>query len=160
MTSYRPGVRGYLAFVRFPEILAELRTGYDLDRIAAARSLLRRLRPSARLRQSEIEREHWRREALGEAEPPPAPPRPRRFRRAAPSRLVPEEWPPTIRDHREPGDPPWTAAELLDDLPRACEVCGCTDEEACTAGRGPCWWVRPGLCSACAAVVEPSRADG
>lgn len=24
---------------------------------------------------------------------------------------------PALRDHREPGDPPWTAAELLDGLP-------------------------------------------
>jgi hypothetical protein len=31
--------------------------------------------------------------------------------------------PPPLRDHREPGDPPWTAAELLDGLP--------ADEGAC-----------------------------
>jgi len=36
---------------------------------------------------------------------------------------------------------------------RACRVCGCTDDdcEACIRKTGaPCWWVQPGLCSACA----------
>jgi hypothetical protein len=28
-----------------------------------------------------------------------------------------------------------------------CTSCGCTDSRACLGG---CWWVAPGLCSACA----------
>lgn len=31
-----------------------------------------------------------------------------------------------------------------------CRVCGCTDEAACPTPIGPCYWVRPDLCSACA----------
>lgn len=63
MTGYRPGIRGWWQFLRLQEVRAELSTRYDLDRAAAVRTLLRRLRPSARLRQSEIEREHWKRRA-------------------------------------------------------------------------------------------------
>lgn len=33
-----------------------------------------------------------------------------------------------------------------------CEVCGCTDSNACMTPSGPCHWVRPGLCSGCAGV--------
>lgn len=29
----------------------------------------------------------------------------------------------------------------------ACEKCGCTDDNACQGG---CFWIQPGLCSACA----------
>lgn len=32
----------------------------------------------------------------------------------------------------------------------ACRRCGCTDEEACAGG---CFWVEPGLCSACAVTL-------
>lgn len=35
-----------------------------------------------------------------------------------------------------------------------CEVCGCTEDRACLTTAGPCHWVRPGLCSACAGVDE------
>lgn len=39
-----------------------------------------------------------------------------------------------------------------DDAPgMRCEGCGCTDEFSC--GTDGCYWVQPGLCSACA--VEP-----
>ena len=31
-----------------------------------------------------------------------------------------------------------------------CRVCGCTDERACVTPAGPCHWVEPDLCSACA----------
>lgn len=33
-----------------------------------------------------------------------------------------------------------------------CRVCGCTDERACEDANigGPCYWVEPNLCSACA----------
>ncbi len=31
-----------------------------------------------------------------------------------------------------------------------CRVCGCIDEEACETPSGPCSWVEPDLCSACA----------
>jgi hypothetical protein len=30
----------------------------------------------------------------------------------------------------------------------ACRVCGCSESKACP---GNCWWVEPGLCSACRA---------
>lgn len=59
MSIYRPGLRGYLAFVRLPEIVSEMRTGYAPDRTAALRALVRRLRPSARLRQAQTERAYW-----------------------------------------------------------------------------------------------------
>ena len=35
-----------------------------------------------------------------------------------------------------------------------CKICGCTDEEACMTDEGPCSWVIPGLCSACAVVFH------
>lgn len=59
MNGYEPGLRGYLSFIRFAELAAECRTGYPSDRRAAIRQLVRRLRPSARLRQAEIERAYW-----------------------------------------------------------------------------------------------------
>lgn len=33
----------------------------------------------------------------------------------------------------------------------ACQVCGCTDEMACINEETgePCYWVAPGICSAC-----------
>ena len=31
-----------------------------------------------------------------------------------------------------------------------CRVCGCSDFEACQTPTGPCHWVEPDLCSACA----------
>jgi hypothetical protein len=31
-----------------------------------------------------------------------------------------------------------------------CRVCGCTDEHGCETDDGPCSWVEPDLCSACA----------
>jgi len=37
-----------------------------------------------------------------------------------------------------------------------CEICGCTEEEACPGG---CWWVAPGLCSACAEVAQLSNSN-
>jgi len=38
---------------------------------------------------------------------------------------------------------------LLDD--ETCRVCGCTHYEACVDDVGePCYWIEPGLCSACA----------
>lgn len=35
---------------------------------------------------------------------------------------------------------------VIDEPPRACRVCGCTDDEACWP---PCHWVDTDLCSAC-----------
>ncbi len=32
-----------------------------------------------------------------------------------------------------------------------CRVCGCTNDRACVTPDGPCYWVEPDLCSACAA---------
>src|SRR5690349_5772136 len=37
---------------------------------------------------------------------------------------------------------------------QTCRVCGCTEDKACLTTAGPCWWVEPGLCSACAARHE------
>lgn len=40
---------------------------------------------------------------------------------------------------------------ITDGPPRACRVCGCTDDRACVdAATGPCHWVAADLCSACA----------
>lgn len=62
---YRPGIRGWWAFIRWEEILLETHNGNPAEAIR----LLRRLRPSARLRQSNQEREYWRDQALtGETE--------------------------------------------------------------------------------------------
>lgn len=33
-----------------------------------------------------------------------------------------------------------------------CRHCGCTDDRACMTEEGPCAWVEPGLCSACALI--------
>lgn len=30
-----------------------------------------------------------------------------------------------------------------------CRVCGCSENDACETGEGPCSWVEPDLCSAC-----------
>lgn len=35
-----------------------------------------------------------------------------------------------------------------------CRVCGCTDSRACVTADGPCYWVEPGLCSACVDLEE------
>ena len=35
--------------------------------------------------------------------------------------------------------------------PRKCRVCGCTETTPCMTNSGPCYWVEPDLCSACAA---------
>jgi len=35
-----------------------------------------------------------------------------------------------------------------------CRVCGCTDHVGCGDG---CWWVEPGLCSACAPSRDPAH---
>ena len=44
--------------------------------------------------------------------------------------------------------------ELLP-LPAACRECGCTELNACEGG---CWWVEPGLCSACAPAKSRNHA--
>jgi len=36
--------------------------------------------------------------------------------------------------------------------PQTCRICGCTDEIACETPDGPCHWVEPDLCSACAGL--------
>ncbi len=33
--------------------------------------------------------------------------------------------------------------------PMVCRSCGCHDGRACVTSAGPCYWVEPGLCSAC-----------
>ncbi len=38
--------------------------------------------------------------------------------------------------------------------PRACRLCGCTDDRACMTEAGPCWWVEADLCSACTPEEE------
>lgn len=67
MTGYRPGIRGWWQFLNLPELAAEVRAdGFQRGSrtiLIVAGMLRRRLRPSARLRQSEIEREHWKRRA-------------------------------------------------------------------------------------------------
>lgn len=38
-----------------------------------------------------------------------------------------------------------------------CSECGCTENNACfDEDRGPCWWIRPGLCSHCCGPTLPS----
>lgn len=63
---YRPGLAGYLAYLRLPELLAECRTGHAPDRAAALRQLLVRARPGARLRQADTERGYWMAGALAD----------------------------------------------------------------------------------------------
>lgn len=36
-----------------------------------------------------------------------------------------------------------------------CRVCGCTEINACPGAFGGCYWVEPGLCSACAPDDHP-----
>src|SRR6478752_691302 len=62
MASYRPGIRGYFAFLRLPDLLR------DGDGIQWAQ-LLRRVRPSARLRQAEQERAWWAQQIKGVEHP-------------------------------------------------------------------------------------------
>ncbi len=39
--------------------------------------------------------------------------------------------------------------------PPPCRICGCTPERACRMpDGGGCWWVAPGLCSACAPAED------
>ena len=33
--------------------------------------------------------------------------------------------------------------------PRACRVCGCTDDDACVTAAGACAWAEADLCTAC-----------
>lgn len=45
------------------------------------------------------------------------------------------------------------ARAVLIEIGAMCRVCGCTDDDCsgCVERTGqPCWWVEPGLCSACA----------
>lgn len=43
------------------------------------------------------------------------------------------------------------ADHSTDPLPRACRVCGCTDELACIHADGvPCYWADDDICSVCA----------
>lgn len=37
---------------------------------------------------------------------------------------------------------------------RACRVCGCTDDSACTVLDVPCCWIEADLCSACATLAQ------
>ncbi len=40
-------------------------------------------------------------------------------------------------------------------MPRACRICGCTDEHPCKDAQGePCAWVADDLCSACAGELD------
>lgn len=41
---------------------------------------------------------------------------------------------------------------ILETLPAACRVCGCTDEQACWPNG--CHWVEPDLCSSCAPDLD------
>lgn len=41
---------------------------------------------------------------------------------------------------------------------RRCRGCGCTDRAACLTEDGPCHWVEPELCSACASSALRSIA--
>lgn len=50
----------------------------------------------------------------------------------------------------------WDPAAMVP-VPRACRVCGCTDDRACEGG---CWWVEVGLCSACEAQTPSPVGDG
>ena len=43
---------------------------------------------------------------------------------------------------------------VLETEERTCRVCGCTDSHACMTDNGPCDWVEPDLCSACAEKGE------
>lgn len=40
---------------------------------------------------------------------------------------------------------------------RKCRVCNCTQDRACITLSGPCSWVAPDLCSACAERILKSR---
>jgi len=43
---------------------------------------------------------------------------------------------------------------------RVCRVCGCDDDHSCLPDDGgPCWWVHPDLCSACAYKVAAGDED-
>lgn len=52
--------------------------------------------------------------------------------------------------------------------PRACRFCGCTETTACVSADGPCYWVGPTVCSACAVTrngltflpIEDAARDG
>lgn len=40
--------------------------------------------------------------------------------------------------------------EVITDAGRRCRFCGCTQNHACVNDLGPCWWILPDVCSACA----------
>lgn len=51
------------------------------------------------------------------------------------------------KDLRAAADKVWKKLEVP-----ACQVCGCTNNKSCEMVKDefrPCWWVRPGICSAC-----------
>lgn len=51
---------------------------------------------------------------------------------------------------------PVEGGHLCPECVPACEMCGCTDDHACTDDDGnPCHWVTPGLCSVCATSIDP-----
>ncbi len=50
-------------------------------------------------------------------------------------------------------------ARLIDRAPRVCEVCGCSEQDACVEQHGgPCGWAEPARCSACVGKPLPFMA--
>lgn len=68
---------------------------------------------------------------------------------------LPEHWQPQANAVRD-ADP--AEADDEDDFgtPGVCRLCGCTEDHACETIAGPCHWLEPDLCSACA-DGEPAR---
>lgn len=40
---------------------------------------------------------------------------------------------------------------------KSCKICGCTENHACVTEKGPCSWILPNLCSACAVELSPEE---
>lgn len=55
----------------------------------------------------------------------------------------------TIRGDRLQDDPQFRSLKKVWQVDGVCVRCGCHEHYACVDERGPCWWVRPGLCSHC-----------
>jgi hypothetical protein len=70
-----------------------------------------------------------------------------------------DRWPRRGRGSGDRGRSSGGAVNALK-APRTCKGCGCTDERGCRTPMGSCFWVRPGVCSACASDAALAKKVG
>ena len=64
-----------------------------------------------------------------------------------------------VQSHPEPISR-WELPQLAQAGVQKCRRCGCTETTPCMTTDGPCYWVEPDLCSACASVEAQGDEGG